>query len=213
MVGPDARRVDAVVFDVGETLVDETRAWTEHAREVGVTPLTMCAALGAMIERGGSHHGVWDLLGVRPPARRIPIGAEDLYPDALPCLRALSDRGCMLGLAGNQSAETEAELARFGMPVAFIASSARWGVSKPSSAFFDRVVSETGLPAGRIAYVGDRLDNDVLPARVAGLLSVFVRRGPWGLLHAGRPEAALADIIVDSLLELPDRLRALRPPA
>ena len=166
----------------------------------------------SLIERGGSHHAVWDLLGVRPPARRVEIGAADLYPDALPCLRTLADRGCVLGLAGNQSAETEVELARLGMPVAFIASSARWGVAKPSSAFFDRLMAEVGLPVDRIAYVGDRLDNDVLPARVAGLVSVFVRRGPWGLLHAGRPEAALADITVDSLLELPDRLRPPRPP-
>jgi FMN phosphatase YigB (HAD superfamily) len=212
MRGAAGLRVDAIVFDVGETLVDETRAWTEHAHEVGVTPLTLCAALGALIERGGSHHAVWDLLGVRPPARRVEIGPEDLYPDAVPCLRAFADRGCVLGLAGNQSAETEAELSRLGMPVAFIASSARWGVAKPSSAFFDRVMAEVELPADRIAYVGDRLDNDVLPARVAGLVSVFLRRGPWGLLHAGRPEAALADVTVDSLLELPDRLTPPRPP-
>ena len=207
------RPVEAVVFDVGETLVDETRAWTEHAHEVGVTPLTLFAALGALIERGGSHQAVWELLGVQPPARRAEIRAEDLYPDALPCLRTLADAGCVIGLAGNQSAEAEAELARLGAPAAFIASSVRWGVAKPSSAFFDRVVVEARLPADRIAYVGDRLDNDVLPARVAGLVSVFVRRGPWGHLHARRPEAALADVTVDSLRELPARLTPRQPPA
>jgi phosphoglycolate phosphatase-like HAD superfamily hydrolase len=47
----------------------------------------------------------------------------------------------------------------------------------------------------------------VLPARAAGMLAVFLRRGPWGYLHAQRPEAAQADIRLDSLTDLPARLR------
>ena len=80
----------------------------------------------------------------------------------------------------NQPAGTEAALGRLGLPVDFIASSARWGVEKPSPAFFDRVSAEVGLRPEQVAYVGDRLDNDVLPAKAAGMFAVFVRRGPWG---------------------------------
>ena len=47
--------VRAVVFDVGETLVDETRAWSALADRVGVTRLTLFAALGALIERNEDH--------------------------------------------------------------------------------------------------------------------------------------------------------------
>ena len=54
-----------------------------------------------------------------------------------------------------------------------------------------------------IAYVGDRVDNDVLPAAAAGLLAVHVRRGPWGRLQATPPEAALA---LDDLASLPEAL-------
>ena len=60
-----------------------------------------------------------------------------------------------------------------------------------------------------IAYVGDRLDNDVLPSLAAGMTSVFLRRGPWGWMHAERPEIEQAHIRLDSLLDLPDRLAAL----
>ena len=55
----------------------------------------------------------------------------------------------------------------------------------------------------RIAYVGDRVDNDVLPALAAGLVAVHVRRGPWGLLH----ETPAGAIQIDSLAELPEPLR------
>jgi FMN phosphatase YigB (HAD superfamily) len=65
------------------------------------------------------------------------------------------------------------------------------------------------VPADQIAYVGDRLDNDVLPSLAAGMTAVFVRRGPWGWMHAERAEIEQAHIRLESLLDLPDRLAAL----
>ncbi len=194
--------VGAVVFDVGETLVDETRAWSAHADAAGVTRLTLFAALGALIERGADHRGVWELLSRQPPSDRCPIEAEDLYPDAVPCLRRLASAGYTIGLAGNQPVEAEAALASLGLPVSFVASSAGWGVEKPSPAFFDLVAEAAGRPAGAVAYVGDRLDNDVIPARQAGMWTVFVRRGPWGHLHARLPEVRQADARIETLDDL-----------
>ena len=49
----------------------------------------------------------------------------------------------------------------------------------------------------------------MLPALAAGMVAVHIRRGPWGHLHAGLPEAARADIRIESLSELPGRLAAL----
>ncbi|HET8980310.1 MAG TPA: HAD family hydrolase [Solirubrobacteraceae bacterium] len=200
---PPIPHIRVAVFDIGETLVDETRAWSVQAEAAGVTPLTLFAGLGALIERGEDHRRVWDLLGVKRPAQPDEILADDLYADALPCLRALAAAGIRLGLAGNQPAQAESALGRLGLPVSFIASSARWGVEKPSPEFFARVLSEAGAAPEQIAYVGDRLDNDVLPARRAGMFAVFVRRGPWGHLHAHRPEVDAASAIIDSLAELP----------
>ncbi|MDA8285401.1 MAG: HAD family hydrolase [Actinomycetota bacterium] len=200
--------VRAVVFDVGETLVDETRAWSALADRVGVTRLTLFAALGALIERDEDHRLVWDLLGVDRPAHDGKIEAVDFYPDALPCLRAVREAGYTVGLAGNQPVGAEAALGRLGLPVDLIASSARWGVEKPSPAFFDRINAEVGLRPEQVAYVGDRLDNDVLPAKAAGMFAVFIRRGPWGHLHAHRSEAACADVRIDSLAELTTALRS-----
>ncbi|BBY60978.1 HAD hydrolase-like protein [Mycolicibacterium sarraceniae] len=51
-------------------------------------------------------------------------------------------------------------------------------------------------------HVGDRLDNDILPARAIGMRTVFIRRGPWGHIHALKDEVALADLRVNSLQEL-----------
>ncbi|MHA7189558.1 HAD family hydrolase [Arthrobacter sp. MDT2-16] len=107
-----------------------------------------------------------------------------------------------VGIAGNQPIGVEAQLHELGFDADFIASSAAWGVAKPSAKFFSRVVQAARLDASAILYVGDRLDNDVLPAREVGMRTAFIRRGPWGYLHAQRPEVGLADIRLESLADL-----------
>jgi hypothetical protein len=38
---------------------------------------------------------------------------------------------------------------------------------------------------------------------------VFLKRGPWGAVHAAWPEAALAPACIDSLLDLPAALERI----
>lgn len=214
----------AVFFDVGETLVSEARLWKAWADWLSVPHETFFAALEAVIERGEHHRRVFDIL--RPDlapfdlkrARRDReaagwsrdvVEAADFYPDALPCLARLRALGYRIGIAGNQPAQVETTLSGAGVPADVVASSERWGVEKPSPAFFHRISETANLPPSRIAYVGDRLDNDVLPALDAGFTAIFIRRGPWGLVHAARPEAKGAHGIIDSLDELPGTLRRL----
>jgi FMN phosphatase YigB (HAD superfamily) len=206
MTGQPLPEVDAVVFDVGETLVDESRAWADAAERAGVTPFALVGVLGALIERGEPVGTVWDVLGV-PRPERLPVEDVDLYPDAVGCLVACRDAGLRVGIAGNQPAGVERELLAAGLRADFVASSAAWGVAKPSAAFFDRVVEHARVPAGRILYVGDRLDNDVLPARAAGMRTALLRRGPWGYLHHASPGAQAADLRIDSLDDLVAALR------
>src|SRR5262249_34928997 len=120
-------------------------------------------------------------------------------------LAELRRRGYYLGIAGNQSHELEDWIRAQGLDVDLVASSARWGVEKPSPEFFGRIVAESGLHARELAYVGDRVDNDVVPARAAGMVAIHVRRGPWGCLQEG---AEQAHVRLDSLAELPDALEA-----
>jgi HAD superfamily hydrolase (TIGR01509 family) len=189
--------VEAVVFDVGETLVDETGMWTRAAAAAGVTPFTLMAGLGATIALGRAHDDVWAMLGIEQPAGTWTM--DDCYPDARPCLERLRGAGYRVCACGNTPAFVERELAPL---VDAVASSEGLGVAKPSPQFFDRVAELAGVPAERIAYVGDRVDNDVGPAIAAGMTGVHIRRGPWGHLQEPPPEA----IRIRSLDELPEVL-------
>jgi HAD superfamily hydrolase (TIGR01509 family) len=187
----------AVVFDVGETLFDETGIWERAADRAGVPPFTLMGVLGGLAARGERHDRVWEVLGVERASSMFR--SDEFYPDALPCLAELRPRGLLVGAAGNTPEVVEAMLREH---VDVVGSGARWGVEKPAAEFFDRVVEEAGFEAEEIAYVGDRVDNDVNPALAAGMVAVHVRRGPWGHLHEPPPEA----IGVRSLAELPEAL-------
>jgi FMN phosphatase YigB (HAD superfamily) len=199
----------AVVFDVGETLVDEERWWRRLADREGLQPHVVWAALGVTIERGEEHTELWRHLGIDEPPRswsEVSYSLGDLYPDALDCLRRVGELGLRVGIVGNQTETLEAWARDAALPADVISSSASLGVRKPERAFFAKVVELMGLPAGEVSYVGDRVDNDVLPAVAAGLVAIHVRRGPWGRLQRTPPEATLG---LDDLASLPDALASL----
>ena len=168
----------AVVFDIGETLLDETALWESAADSAGVPRFTLMGVLGGLAARGEPHSRVWEILGVERPESSWP--GDGFYPDAVPALRLLRERGVAVGAVGNTPVEAE-ELVR--EHVDFVGSSARWEVEKPAPEFFARVLDEAGFAPEQTAYVGDRVDNDVVPALAAGMVAVHIRRGPWGYLH------------------------------
>ena len=189
--------VAAVVFDVGETLVDETGMWERAADAAGVPRFTLMGVLGGLAAREQHHREAWRILGVDHPASTWD--PTDFYDDALACLERLREGGFRVAAVGNTPASTEDVLRPY---VDVIGSSERWGVAKPEPAFFARIRDELDLSTGAIAYVGDRVDNDVTPALEAGMVAVHLRRGPWGLLH----EPPAGAIRIDSLDELPAAL-------
>lgn len=199
--------VRAVFFDVGETLVDEERIWREVAEERGLRPHVVWAALGKTIERGEDHWDAWRHLRLERPEGvwdRIGYSSDDLFPDASDCLKRVRASGRFVGIAGNQSAAMEEWARSLVLSVDIVTSSDGLGVRKPDPAFFKRLVELAGVSPAELAYVGDRVDNDVVPALRAGCVAIHVRRGPWGLLQSTPSDA----IGIDSLDELPTRLES-----
>jgi HAD superfamily hydrolase (TIGR01549 family) len=181
---------------------------------VGVPRLTFMAMLGAVIARGGDHREVFEQLGVSQWVARWPEAAEkvgpfiveDLYADGLPAATALAAAGYRVAIIGNQPGARSAELRVLGFEPDVMAMSDEMRVSKPDPAFFARSLELMGRPdPGEVAYVGDRVDNDVLPALACSMRAVWIRRGPWGLIQA-LPDGVQPALVVHSLTELVDRV-------
>lgn len=207
-------RLRAVVFDVGETLYSEERAHAAWAQWLGVAPWTLAAALGAAIERRAPAVTVFEALRpgfdiAREQAARTaagvpddPVALYDPYPDAAGCLARLRAAGLRVAVAANQPRAVAPLLDDLLEPGELRGISETWGVSKPDPAFFARLLAELGLPPQAVAYVGDRVDNDVVPAAEAGMVAVHLRRGPWGFVQAGWPEVERAAIRAADLDEV-----------
>jgi hypothetical protein len=112
-----------VVFDLGETLVDESRNWGKWADYIGVPRLTFFAVFGAVIAAGRPHTDAFTyfrpgfLLREEVPrkaAAGLPWGfdADDLYDDALPALASLHEAGLRLAVMANQPLEAVPFLGR-----------------------------------------------------------------------------------------------------
>ncbi|HEX5396616.1 MAG TPA: HAD-IA family hydrolase [Candidatus Limnocylindria bacterium] len=170
------------------------------------------AAFGAVIARGGQYGDVFGVFGIEDWRARLPaveaayggFRADDLYPDALRALGALRTAGYRIAIVANQPASRTDELRAIGVQAEVIAMSAAMGVAKPDPAFFERALALMGADAPDVAYVGDRLDNDVLPAAALGLRTVWIRRGPWAVIAPDAGDAA--HLVVDSLDELVERI-------
>jgi HAD superfamily hydrolase (TIGR01549 family) len=207
--------IRAVVFDVGEALVDESREYGAWADWLGVPRHTFSSVFGAVIAEGRDYRKTFqhfrpgfdlDAERARRAAAGQPetFGEGDLYPDARPAMEALQAMGVWVGVAGNQTSRAGGILRGLGLPADLIATSDDWDAAKPDAAFFNALLDAVPCDAGEIVYVGDRLDNDLRPAKAAGMRTAFIRRGPWGYIWERHPDMqAAADWRMTSLAELP----------
>jgi HAD superfamily hydrolase (TIGR01549 family) len=201
-----------ICLDVGETLIDETRIWSIWADLLDVPRLTFMAAFGAAVARGGQHSDVFALVG-RPDWRELMPRVQqeyggfqhnDLYADAMRSLDALQELGYRVAIIANQPIVRTEELRGLGVTADVVAMSDEMGVWKPHPAFFARALELMGRPdPADVAYVGDRVDNDVIPSAAAGIRAVWLRRGPWGVITQAEPPEAV--LVVRSLDELVER--------
>lgn len=209
---PDGPAPRIVAFDIGEVLIDESRVWSVWAEILGVSPLTFAAVLGAAIAQGDDHelvfphlapNVVWRDFEDEHERRYGGFEPQDLYPDARPCLDELRTLGFRVVIAGNQPARRHEQLQALGLPSDELATSEELGAEKPDPAFFAAVVQlADAADASEVLYVGDRVDNDVLPAADYGMRTCWLRRGPWGHLQ-DLPDDVEPDLVLEGLGELP----------
>ncbi|MFF2923772.1 HAD family hydrolase [Streptomyces celluloflavus] len=212
--------IRAVIFDVGECLVDETREYGTWADWLGVPRHTFAAMFGAVIAQGRDYREVFqefqpgfDLDAQREARAQAGkpehFDESDLYPDVRPALAELRSDGLWLGIAGNQTVRAGRILRSFfADDVDLIGTSDDWGVSKPDPLFFQRVADAVPFDIREILYVGDRVDNDLRPAVAAGMRTALVHRGPWATIQWRTADARdLPTFRVESLAELPPGIR------
>jgi putative hydrolase of the HAD superfamily len=155
-----------------EALKAEMAYYKEHAHEgrdeASLAELReRCAAI--VSERLGMDVGVEELVAA------IRFSA---YPDAIPALRALRDRGLRLVAVSNWDCSLPRVLEQCGLGELLDATvtSAETGSRKPDPRIFSRALELAGCEAGEVVHVGDTPEEDVAGARAAGIRPLLIDR-------------------------------------
>jgi putative hydrolase of the HAD superfamily len=121
----------------------------------------------------------------------------ELYPDAMPALRALEARGIEMGIISNFDSRLYEILVGLGIDRYFesVTISSFAGAAKPSSRIFQRALHKHGVAAREAMHVGNSLREDAQAAAAAGLGGVFLDR-------TGRTERRQDLLTITSLREL-----------
>lgn len=198
--------VNWIFFDLGSTLIDETKADLRRIREMtegtDVTEEMFCVKRLEMIRQG---------LSGDPAAiaffrlTKTPWHSEDEtpYPDAEPALSVLKRQNYKLGIIANQNPGTEQRLVEWNLLQYFdvIAASAELGIAKPDSAIFQWALKQASCAAQNAVMVGDRMDNDIAPANRLGMHTVRLLRG-LGAYHTPQTADEQPEYTIQSLTEL-----------
>ncbi len=120
----------------------------------------------------------------------MDVGVDELvaairfsaYPDAIPALGALRDRGLRLIVVSNWDCSLSRVLERCGLGELLdgTITSAEAGSRKPAPAIFERALELAGCEPEEALHVGDTAEEDVAGARAAGIRPLLIDRDGGG---------------------------------
>ena len=212
-------------FDLGYTLINEDGAAMGRLRQVSdalrqrgikASPEELRASLEAASARFDPNPFRSLLLAFTDDedvitdvrsSGRYPKELESPYPQTQGLLEQLAE--CYrLGVIANQSAGTDERLEGYGLLDYFdvCVSSGDVGLEKPDPAIFHLALEQAGCVPTESVMIGDRLDNDIRPAKALGFRTVRVLQGTHRFQRprddAETPDATVADL--DELANLLD---------
>jgi HAD superfamily hydrolase (TIGR01549 family) len=183
-------------FDLGNTLISEERAWERRIQRL-VRSLERYGRRRAIEEVRAALWEASEEFAPRLITRAIEKLIDDLecrklilaearydkelespYECAEQTLRTLSSR-YRIGVIANQPAGTEERLTKWGLTpfISICLSSTEVGLEKPDPAVFQLALSQSGCKPSQAVMIGDRLDNDIRPARLLGWKTIRIAQG------------------------------------
>jgi HAD superfamily hydrolase (TIGR01662 family) len=196
-----------IFFDLGATLVDESDVY-ESRCGYAVRQLN--------IDFAEFMNKVYEEARISPTPIRTAAKAygvalpqwdnslEKLYAATPDILKKLHEK-YRLGIIANQSLGTQERIDQWGIGRYFnvVVASAEAGCAKPDPKIFTMALQKANCEPGEAVMVGDRLDNDIIPAKKLGMKTVWVRQG-FAVYQSIDDESQRPDQIVDGIDELVD---------
>lgn len=192
-------------FDVGSTLMNEEKAYLHRLQDVANAvsePFDMIydMAIDFYKKNKKGDLEVMNLYGL--PKLKWYKEDEELYTDTVSVLEILSKR-YQIGVIANQSLGTAERLEQKGILkyIDLVIASAEEGVAKPDRKIFEIALSRANCLPEEAIMVGDRIDNDIIPAKQMGMKTIWIKQG-FGKYWKISSDEEKADYSVDTLTEI-----------
>ena len=202
---PKKDEIKWLFFDVGSTLVDESRVYEDRMKKIAelssLTPQQIYEHAISLYRRNKKGDlEIAKQLGIELPKWESQY--EKLYTDSEDCLKRLS-RNYEIGIIANQPLGTSERLEDLGVRkyIDLIIASAEEGVSKPDRRIFEIALERSGCKPENAVMIGDRIDNDIVPAKQLGMKTIWIKQG-FGSLWTVMDESEKADIEVNNLSDI-----------
>ena len=184
-------------FDIGSTLVDETLCYEDRYRRITAGTSVSYEDFQEKVVYYSHLNCKGDHCAAQEYGLTLPkwnLGLERLYPNINLILETLKAKGYKLGIIANQAPGTEERLKRYGILHFFdvVVASAEEGVSKPDPRIFEIALQRANSLPCEAAMIGDRLDNDIAPAKALGMNTIWIQQG-LGQYYTVRTEAERPD--------------------
>lgn len=200
------KQVDWLFFDVGSTLVDESRA-NEHRilDAIKGTIITYDQAYSQAVQLA-KQKNAHPIKALELPLTPWHSENERVYPQAANCLAELHKK-YKIGVIANQIPGTADRMKSYGLYpyLDLIIASAEEGVEKPDLRIFEIALERAKCRPENAVMIGDRIDNDIVPAKQKGMITIWIRQGFGGMAENLTVEET-PDYCVRNLQELADFL-------
>ena len=201
------RRIEWLFFDVGSTLVDESRA-NEHRilDAIKGTNITYDQAYIQAVQLA-KQKNAHPLKALGLPVTPWHSEDETVYPQTAKCLAGLHEK-YRIGIIANQIPGTADRMKAYGLfpMLDLIVASAEEGVEKPDLRIFRAALERANCRPENAVMIGDRIDNDIVPAKKAGMMTIWIRQGFGGMAENLTAEET-PDYCVRNLQELVELLK------
>lgn len=170
-----------IFFDIGSTLVDESTAYKNRIkRTIANTDVSYNEFYQRMVEISNRNQNAYNMVLEEYGLTKAPWNSDDefVYPEAENCLSELS-KHYKIGIIANQNLGSEERLERLGLLkyIDLVIASAEEGVAKPDLRIFQIALDRANCKPDDAIMVGDRLDNDIIPANKIGMKTVWIKQG------------------------------------
>ncbi len=199
------KNIKWVFFDIGSTLIDERFAYEHRMKDIADLANTTYSyvynkAMEFYKQNKKGDLEVANLLDIE--LTKWHAEDEKLYSDAAKCLEILSTR-YKIGIIANQSLGTKGRLEQHGVSkyIDLIIASAEEGVAKPDRRIFEIALERSNCKPSDAIMIGDRIDNDIVPAKLLGMQTIWVKQG-FGQYWDIKQKVEKADYTVNSLIEI-----------